>query len=101
MKAKFEVYEGWAGMFYWQLTGTNGKTIASGGPCETQDAAAKAIESVKIEAPDATVVHVDKPPKPLTPAEVAHEIARTNQEILRKKSEGRRVKIENGKVIIY
>jgi uncharacterized protein YegP (UPF0339 family) len=94
MEAKFEVYEGSGGKFYWHLRRANGQTIASGGPYAKKDGAEKAIESVKIKAPDATVVHLDKPPKPLTPAELAHEVARTRQKWLKEYSRGRKVKIQ-------
>jgi uncharacterized protein YegP (UPF0339 family) len=92
MAAKFEVYEGSTGKFYWHLRRANdGQTIASGGPYATKNKAEKAIESVKANAADAAVVHLEKPPKPLTAAEMAHKVAMERQAWLNKLAKNRKV----------
>jgi uncharacterized protein YegP (UPF0339 family) len=91
MGDKFEVYEGSSGKFYWHLRKANGQSIASGGPYATKSLAEEAIESVKAKAPDAAVVHVEKPPKPPTAAELAH--AATVKEQARLKGLASRLKV--------
>ncbi len=91
MAAKFEVYEGSSGKFYWHLRRANGQTIASGGPYATKSGAEKAIESVKANASDAAVVYLEKPPKPLTAAEMAHKVAMERQAWLNKLARNRKI----------
>jgi uncharacterized protein YegP (UPF0339 family) len=93
MGAKFEVYQGSGGKFFWHLRRANGQTIVSGGPYATKNDADKAIESVKAKAPDAAVVHLEKPPKPLTPAEQAHLTAVERQARLKILAARNKVKI--------
>jgi uncharacterized protein YegP (UPF0339 family) len=56
MAAKFEIYKGKIGDFHWRLTHTNGRVIAkSGEGYTTKVNAIHGLNSVKENAPDATV----------------------------------------------
>ncbi len=56
MAAKFEIYKGKIGDFYWRLTHTNGRVIAkSGEGYTTKVNAINGLNSVKENAPNATV----------------------------------------------
>ena len=56
MAAKFEIYKGKIGDFHWRLTHTNGRVIAkSGEGCTTKVNTIHGLNSVKENAPNATV----------------------------------------------
>jgi uncharacterized protein len=56
MAAKFELFKDKSGDFRFHLKAANGEIIASGQGYKTKAAAEKGIESVKTNAPGATVV---------------------------------------------
>jgi uncharacterized protein YegP (UPF0339 family) len=94
MALTFEVHEGEEGKFYWRLKDATEQTLASGGPYPTKSAAEKVVESIKTGAPDASVVYLEKPPKPLTKAEIAHLVAVERQAELKKIAQRRKAVIE-------
>jgi uncharacterized protein YegP (UPF0339 family) len=53
---KFEIYKDAAGKFRFRLKAPNGETIASGEAYATKDGCKGGIESVKTNAPKATIV---------------------------------------------
>jgi uncharacterized protein YegP (UPF0339 family) len=53
---KFEIYKDAAGKFRFRLKAPNGETIASGEAYESKDGCKNGIESVKTNAPNATIV---------------------------------------------
>ena len=53
---KFEIYKDAAGKFRFRLKAPNGETIASGEAYESKDGCKNGIESVKTNAPKATIV---------------------------------------------
>ncbi len=56
MAAKFELYKDSKGEFRWRLIASNGQTIANSGEgYKAKDSAMNGIESVKKNAPTATV----------------------------------------------
>jgi uncharacterized protein YegP (UPF0339 family) len=55
MAAKFELYKDKKGEYRWKLVAPNGQTIAVGEGYTTKESAKKGIESVKKNAPVATV----------------------------------------------
>ena len=56
MAAKFEVYKDAKGEFRWRLIASNGQMIATGGEgYKTKESAKNGIESVKKNAPTATI----------------------------------------------
>jgi hypothetical protein len=56
MAAKFEIYKDKAGEFRWRLVHTNGQAIASSGDgYKTKASATNGINSVKENAPGATI----------------------------------------------
>jgi uncharacterized protein len=79
MTAQFQVYEGFDRKFRWHLIAANGEAIASspgGQSYPSKSAADNGIQSVKTNAPDATVVQLAKPPTaPKSPQQTPHEIA--------------------------
>ena len=58
MAGKFELYNDKAGNWRFRLKAGNGQVIAVGEAYESKAAAQNGIESVKKNAPDATVVEV-------------------------------------------
>ncbi len=58
MAGKFELYNDKAGKWRFRLKAGNGQVIAVGEAYESKAAALNGIESVKKNAPDATVVEV-------------------------------------------
>ncbi len=58
MAAKFEVYEGKNGEFYFRLKAGNGEVVATGEGYASKDGAVKGCEAVKRAAADAVVVEV-------------------------------------------
>lgn len=56
MPGKFELYQDKSGKFRFRLKASNGQVIASGQAYETRASALKGIESVRKNAPDATLV---------------------------------------------
>lgn len=58
MAGKFELYNDKAGKWRFRLKAGNGQVIAVGEAYESKAAAQSGIESVKKNAPDATVVEV-------------------------------------------
>lgn len=58
MAGKFELYNDKAGKWRFRLKAGNGQVIAAGEAYESKAAAQNGIESVKKNAPDATVVEV-------------------------------------------
>ncbi|MBG0718489.1 YegP family protein [Microbacterium sp. 2C] len=58
MAGKFELYNDKAGKWRFRLKAGNGQVIAVGEAYESKAAAQNGIESVKKNAPDATVVEV-------------------------------------------
>ncbi|MCE5292028.1 MAG: YegP family protein [Nocardiaceae bacterium] len=59
MAGKFELYTDKAGKYRFRLKASNGQVIAVGEAYESKAAAKNGIESVKKNAPDATVVEVE------------------------------------------
>lgn len=55
MAAKFELYKDAAGKFRWRLKAGNGETIASSEAYATKAGAQGGIESVKANAPGASI----------------------------------------------
>jgi uncharacterized protein YegP (UPF0339 family) len=55
MAAKFELYKDKKGEYRWKLIATNGQTIAVSEGYTTKESAKNGIESVKKNAPTATV----------------------------------------------
>jgi uncharacterized protein YegP (UPF0339 family) len=53
---KYEIYKDAAQKFRWRLKAPNGEVIASGEAYESKDGCKKGIESVKSNAPKATLV---------------------------------------------
>lgn len=58
MAGKFELYNDKAGKWRFRLKAGNGQVIAVGEAYESKAAAQNGIESVKKNAPDATVIEV-------------------------------------------
>ena len=58
MAGKFELYNDKAGKWRFRLKAGNGQVIAVGEAYESKAAAQSGIESVKKNAPDATVIEV-------------------------------------------
>lgn len=56
MAGKFEVYTDKAGKFRFRLKAGNGQVIASGEAYESKKACLNGIESIRKNAPDATLV---------------------------------------------
>ena len=56
---KFEVYKGKNDNYYFRLKASNGEIIATGEGYTTKAGCLKGIESVKKNAPDASVVEVE------------------------------------------
>ena len=59
MAGKFELYTDKAGKYRFRLKASNGQVIAVGEAYDSKAAAKNGIESVKKNAPDATVVEVE------------------------------------------
>ena len=55
---KYEIYKDAAQKFRWRLKATNGEVIATGEAYESRDGCQKGIESVKSNAPKATIVNM-------------------------------------------
>ena len=55
MAAKFDLYKDAKGEFRWRLIAPNGEIIATGEGYKSKDGAKKGIESVKKNAPKATI----------------------------------------------
>jgi uncharacterized protein YegP (UPF0339 family) len=87
MTTQFEVY-GSGRKFRWRLIAANGVAIASSPtgrpPYTSKEAAEKAIQSVKANAPQAGVVHT---PKAVTDAERYQQLARARRAALKILSE--------------
>jgi uncharacterized protein len=66
--AQFEVYKDSRG-YFWRLKAADGVLIASSDRYYSERGAKRAIDLIKANAPIATVVPLDKPPKDLTPEE--------------------------------
>lgn len=58
MAAKFEVYEGKSGEFYFRLKAGNGEVVATGEGYASKDSAVKGCEAVQRAAADAVIVEV-------------------------------------------
>jgi uncharacterized protein YegP (UPF0339 family) len=58
MAAKFELYKDKKGEYRWKLIATNGQTIAVGEGYTTKESAKNGIESVKKNAPTASINEV-------------------------------------------
>lgn len=60
MASKFEVYKDSKKKYRFRLKAGNGQIIATGEAYETRDACINGIQSIKKNAPSATVVEVEK-----------------------------------------
>ena len=68
MAADFKAYRGKRGGYFWRLK-ANGGVLASSARYNSENAAKRVIDLIKANAPIATVVTLDKPPRDLTPEE--------------------------------
>ena len=59
MAGKFEIYTDNAGKYRFRLKASNGQVIASGQGYSSKESCLNGIESVKTNAPDASVVEVE------------------------------------------
>ena len=59
MAGKFEVYQDKAGKFRFRLKASNGQVIASGQGYASKESCLKGIESVRKNAPEASLVDVE------------------------------------------